>query len=128
MQIAIAAATRVALAIALMAVAIFLAGPPVHGLVVVGLLLAFLIAAFIVVSGLGPTWRGSPLTAWVASFAVSAVIVVPELVTEPWSGVAREVIWGVVWWAVLAAYLRLLIFLADYFRKRRNGLGGRSTY
>jgi hypothetical protein len=66
------------------------------------------------------------LVPWAVSLVVSAVVMVPQLVTEHYKSAGVQVFAGLIWWVILAALLRLVIFLADYFRKRLNGLGAKT--
>ena len=42
----------------------------------------------------------------------------PQMAVAHYKHPAWGALFGVVWWLVLAALLRLVIFLADYFRNR----------
>jgi hypothetical protein len=66
------------------------------------------------------------LVPWSVSLAVSAVVIVPQLATEHYRRVGAQVFAGLIWWVILAALLRLVIFLADYFRQRLNGSGAKT--
>ncbi len=90
-----------------------------------GLILWLLFAAILAPVFLGAR-RVSASVPWMVSLVVSAVITVPQLVTEHFKRVGPHVAWGVVWWLLFAAFLRLIIFLADYFRNRHNRLGAKT--
>jgi len=50
------------------------------------------------------------------------VVTVPQTAAAHYKHVARGVFGGGFWWIVLAAFLRLVIFLSDYFRRSRDEL------
>lgn len=108
--------------IALIAVGFVLAAPLVRGLVLIALLLTIIAAIFLAV-GRRVRRNRSSFVPWVVSLVVSAVVTVPQLAMEHYKSLIAHVLFGLIWWVVLAAILRLVIFLADYFRRRRNGLG-----
>jgi hypothetical protein len=65
--------------------------------------------------------RGA-LVSWIVSLSVSAIVLVPQLVLEHHRSDSARVFIGIGWWLILAALLRFVIFLADYFRRRLNGV------
>jgi hypothetical protein len=65
--------------------------------------------------------RSSPVP-WVVSLAVSAITTTPQFVFAQYKHLASRVSGGLLYWLVGAAFLRLVIFLADYFRNRSDHL------
>jgi hypothetical protein len=101
----------------------------VGGHVFFGLILWVVLAAFfrLVAFLVGRVGRvRMTLVPWAVSLTVSAVVIVPQLVTEHYRRVGAHVFAGLIWWVILAALLRLVIFLADYFRQRLNESGAKT--
>jgi hypothetical protein len=51
---------------------------------------------------------------------MSAVTIVPQVAVAHYKHAVTGVITAILWWLVLASFLRLAIFLADYYRTRSN--------
>ena len=84
--------------------------------VVIGLLLVFGLPALV-----RSVMRSrSSRICWLVSLAVSAVIIAPQLALGHYKRAAAAAFGGVIEWLFLAAVLRLVIFLADYFRRRSS--------
>jgi hypothetical protein len=59
---------------------------------------------------------------WVVSLVISAITTTPQFVFGHYRHLAGRMSTGLLYWLVLAAFLRLVIFLADYFRNRSDRL------
>jgi hypothetical protein len=113
---------RAAIAIVLIALALLLIAPFVRGLVFVAVLAA-LTTAIVVVVGRRIRRSGASLVPWLVSLVVGVVTTTPQVATAHYKHVAGGVFAGVFWSLLVAVYLRFVIFLADYFRRRRGEPG-----
>jgi cytochrome bd-type quinol oxidase subunit 2 len=71
--------------------------------------------------------RHAALALWLATLIISAMIVVPQLITESYSHLLSHILFGLLWWLVLAAFLRVVIFYTDrlFVREPRRSLRSR---
>ncbi len=111
---------RVATAVVPLALALLLVTPFVRGAVFIAVLAALTITIFVLVGRRIRRSGASPIP-WVVSLGVSAVVTTPQIALGHYKHAAGAVFGGVFWWLILAALLRLVIFLADYLRSRNNG-------
>ncbi len=111
---------RVATAVIPLALALLLVAPFVRGAVFIAVLVALTITIFVLVGRRIRRSGASPVP-WVVSLGVSAVITTPQIALGHYMHAAGAAFGGVLWWLILAALLRLVIFLADYLRSRNNG-------
>ncbi len=111
---------RVTTAVILLVLALLLVTPFVRGIVFTAALSALAVSIVVLVGRRIRRSGASPIP-WVVSLGVSAVITPPQIAFGHYKHVAFAVFVGVVWWLILAALLRLVIFLADYLRGRREG-------
>jgi hypothetical protein len=95
--------------------------PFVRGLLFIAVLAALTVTLF-VVAGRRIRRSGASLVPWLVALAVGVVTTAPQVATAHYKHVGGGVFAGVFWSLVAAVYLRLVIFLADYFRRRRSGL------
>lgn len=112
---------RAATAIVLIALALLLVAPFVRGPLFIAVLAA-LTVTILVVAGRRIRRSGASLVPWLVSLVVGVVTTTPQVATAHYRHVSGGVFAGVFWSLLVAVYLRLVIFLADYFRKRRSGL------
>jgi hypothetical protein len=112
---------RAATAIILIALALLLVAPFVRGLVFITVL-ATLTITILVVAGRRIRRSGASLVPWLVSLVVGVVTTTPQVATAHYKHIAGGVFAGVLWSLVVAVYLRFVIFLADYFRRRGGGL------
>jgi hypothetical protein len=110
---------RVAIAIALAVLALL---TPFVGAAAFIAALAGLTVALLLTAARRLRRRGTSRAPWVVSLAVSAVVELPQVLLQRWSerhsAVAVAVV-CVLYVLILAAVLRFVIFLADYFRRPR---------
>ncbi len=57
---------------------------------------------------------------WLVSLVVSALVLTPQLAVAHYKDAAAGVVGGVFWWLLLACLLRLVVFLADFFRSKAD--------
>jgi hypothetical protein len=89
------------------------------GVVAIAVVVALPVALFL---RFAPRSRGE-LVAWTVSLVVSAVMTTPSFVLQ--DAHHKRLFYvavAIAEWLLLAAILRLVIFLADYFRKRGTGV------
>jgi O-antigen/teichoic acid export membrane protein len=109
---------RTAIAVLLLVLAALLFAPFVVGVAFIAVLAALVAGVFLLV-GRRLRRKGDSLVPWLVSLGISAVITTPQIALEGhYKHIGGRVFAGVLWWLVLAALLRLAIFVADYFRKR----------
>jgi hypothetical protein len=96
-----------AIVLALLAVGFLLAAPELRGWALIGCMLA-LIAA-IPIASRRRAGKNSALVPWAISFAISAAISVPLLVSGRYESAGGHVFFGLILWVVLAAFFRLVV-------------------
>jgi hypothetical protein len=101
---------------------VFLVSAPfVRGLVLIIWALALVGVVLVALANWIRRRQSSPVP-WVVSLAVSAITTTPEFIFAHYRHLAGRVSGGLLYWLVGAAFLRLVIFLADYFRNRSDRL------
>jgi drug/metabolite transporter (DMT)-like permease len=101
---------------------VFLVSAPfVRGLVLAIWALALVGVVLVVLAKWIQRKQTSPVP-WVVSLVVSAITTTPQFIFGHHRHLAARISTGVLYWLVVAAFLRLVIFLADYFRNRRDRL------
>jgi hypothetical protein len=103
------------------AVVFVVSAPFVRGLVLVVWALALVGVVLVAVAKWIQRKRTSPVP-WVVSLVVSAITTTPQFIYAHYRHLAERVSTGLLYWLVVAAFLRLVIFLADYFRSRSDRL------
>jgi hypothetical protein len=103
------------------AVVFLVSAPFVRGLVLVFWALA-LVGVVLVALGKWIQRKQISPVPWVVSLVISAITTTPQFVFGQHRHLAARVSTTVIYWLVVAAFLRLVIFLADYFRNRRDRL------
>ena len=119
---------RAAIAAVLISLVVVLARSNVVAAIVVGTLLVALAALIFVGGGklvvaARKRFRqeGASRVPWGVSLVVSAVVTAPQFGLAHFKHAWAGLITGILWWLSLAAFLRLVIFLTDFLRRRRNG-------
>lgn len=64
-------------------------------------------------------WDRAKVAPWAVALVISGVIILPQFLLENHKGsTAFLAAFGVAYWLLLAAIFRLVVFLADRFRRR----------
>jgi cytochrome c biogenesis factor len=95
--------------------------PFVRGLVLIFLALVLVVVVLVALARWIQRKRTSSVP-WVVSLVVSAITTTPQFIFGHHRHLAARTSTGVLYWLVVAALLRLVIFLADYFRNRSDRL------
>lgn len=118
---------RAAIASVLIAVVVVLARSSVVAGIVVGTLVVALVVLAVlggrklVMATRGRLYVQSPSRVPLAvSLGVGALVTAPQFALAHFKHAWVGVMTGILSWLVLAAFLRFVIFLADYLRRRRN--------
>lgn len=109
---------RATTAVVLITGALLLGTQFVRGAVFITLLVA-LTATILLLAGRHVRRSGASLIPWAVSIAVSAVVTVPQAAVRHHRHVGSGVFATVVGTLLLAALLRFVVFLVDYFRQRQ---------
>jgi predicted membrane channel-forming protein YqfA (hemolysin III family) len=108
-------------AVIAIALVFLVSAPFVRGLVLIAWAIALVGVVLVALAKWIQRKRTSPVP-WVVSLVVSAITTAPQFVFAHYRHFAGRMSSGVLYWLVVAAFLRLVIFLADYFRNRSDRL------
>lgn len=103
------------------AVVFLVSAPFVRGLVLIVWALALVGVVLVALAKWIRRKQTSPVP-WVVSLVVSAITTTPQFIFAHYKHLAGRVSTGLLYWLVVAAFLRLVIFLADYFRNQSDRL------
>jgi hypothetical protein len=112
---------RTVVAVGGIAFVLLVSAPFVRGIVLAIWALALVGVVLVLLAKWMQRRHTSPVP-WVVSLVVSAITTAPQFVFAHYRHFAARISTGLLYWLVVAAFLRLVIFLADYFRNRSDRL------